>query len=532
MLLEIGLFLALVFFLFYWWMTKDFNYFDGQGEVKVSTPTFPWGCSGVKKMFMGKIPFTDIQLDILKEYPNEKIVGYFMFNSPRYIINDWELAKQVLVKDFEYFTDRPAFRDSDPINNQFLTNLGGEEWKRMRMLMSGVFTSGKLKLMLPHIAKCGENFASYIDKMSQDGKEIDMKDTAGLLTLDAIATGGFGIQVNSFEDQKNTFRLQALALVGTPGYSKQSVFMVMLKTLIINAWPKLGIDILKFRILDGEAVTFFAKVIREAYKQRQATKQRRNDLIDLLIDEMNKSKSDAATANGEANQFESEFEADAAMNTDDVKDKKFEDEEIVLISNAMLFFFAGFDTTSLGIGMTCHKLCIYPDVQEKVYEEIMDVFGNEGKITFDKLGELKYMDKVISESLRFTTIVPQLERICTKNYKIPGTNVVIPKDRVVNVYMQGFTDSNDNFYNAKEFDPDNFNPDNNPNKFAFAAFGQGPRNCVGMRYALMVVKVGLVNLLRNHKIVRGEKMLEELRLTPEMNHFVNGIPAKIVRRED
>ena len=51
--------------------------------------------------------------------------------------------------------------------------------------------------------------------------------------------------------------------------------MVMLKTLIINAWPKLGIDILKFRILDGEAVTFFAKVIREAYKQRQATKQRR-----------------------------------------------------------------------------------------------------------------------------------------------------------------------------------------------------------------------------------------------------------------
>ncbi len=29
----------------------------------------------------------------------------------------------------------------------------------------------------------------------QDGNEIDMKDTAGLLTLDAIATGGFGIQV-------------------------------------------------------------------------------------------------------------------------------------------------------------------------------------------------------------------------------------------------------------------------------------------------------------------------------------------------
>ena len=38
----------------------------------------------------------------------------------------------------------------------------------MRMLMSGVFTSGKLKLMLPHIVKIGDNFAHYIDKISQE----------------------------------------------------------------------------------------------------------------------------------------------------------------------------------------------------------------------------------------------------------------------------------------------------------------------------------------------------------------------------
>ena len=38
----------------------------------------------------------------------------------------------------------------------------------MRMLMSGVFTSGKLKLMLPHIVKIGDNFAHYIDKICQE----------------------------------------------------------------------------------------------------------------------------------------------------------------------------------------------------------------------------------------------------------------------------------------------------------------------------------------------------------------------------
>ena len=45
----------------------------------------------------------------------------------------------------------------------------------------------------------------------------------------------------------------------------------------------------------------------------------RNDLIDLVIDEMKKSKGDVVTVNGEDKQFESEFEADAAMNTDNIK---------------------------------------------------------------------------------------------------------------------------------------------------------------------------------------------------------------------
>ena len=65
------------------------------------------------------------------------------------------------------------------------------------------------------------------------------------------------------------------------------------------------------------------------------------------------------------------------------------------------------------------------DKQELVYEEIMDVIGKDGPITFDKLGQLKYMDRFISESLRFNKLFPQLERVCTKNYKIPGKIILI-----------------------------------------------------------------------------------------------------------
>ena len=53
-------------------------------------------------------------------------------------------------------------------------------------------------------------------------------------------------------------------------------------------------------------------------------------------------------------------------------------------------------------------------------------------------------------------------------------------------------------------DPDKFNPDRfskenrgNINPYSYLAFGQGPRNCIGMRFAKMEVKTALYYLLTN-----------------------------------
>ena len=45
--------------------------------------------------------------------------------------------------------------------------------------------------------------------------------------------------------------------------------------------------------------------------------------------------------------------------------------------------------------------------------------------------------------------------------------------------------------NPEKFDPDNFSPENKADRspYTFLAFGQGPRNCVGMRFALLQVKI-------------------------------------------
>ena len=52
------------------------------------------------------------------------------------------------------------------------------------------------------------------------------------------------------------------------------------------------------------------------------------------------------------------------------------------------------------------------------------------------------------------------------------------------IFINCIIKDENNFYNAKEFDPENFDAANKPNKFAFQSFGQGPRNCIGMRLAI------------------------------------------------
>ena len=407
-----------------------------------------------------------------------------------------------------------------------MTNLSGTEWKKMRSLMSGVFTSGRLKLMIKHMVKTGQNLELYVGKVAEEGTEVDMKVVGGFMTLDSIATAGFGIETNSFDDPNNTFRVQALTLVGAPGYT--SKFAIM-RVMLIMLFPKLA-KMLHIEWLDKGSLMFFSNIMRKTYRHRLESGDRRNDIIDIIVDEIKSSKN-KGTKKPEV--YESEFEKDAALDTSDINndDDLGYDEETLLISNALLFFFAGFETTSTGISICCHKLALHPDIQERLYTEVVNVLGDSEEVGFNHLQELKYMDQFISEAFRLNTLVSAHERLCTKDYNIPGTDIVVPKGRYVQVYTEDISLSEDNFKNPKEFDPDNFAPENNPNKFGLMVFGQGPRNCIGMRYALLTIKVTLLSILRKYRCVRGAKTTDTLVVDiSNPNVFKNGVFVKFEKR--
>lgn len=84
------------------------------------------------------------------------------------------------------------------------------------------------------------------------------------------------------------------------------------------------------------------------------------------------------------------------------------------------FMFEGHDTTTSGISHTLYLLARHPEVQQKVFEEILQVIGSDKHkpITMRELQDLKYLDLVIKESLRLYPPVPMIGRITEQDVEI------------------------------------------------------------------------------------------------------------------
>jgi len=509
MWIEILLGLGVLFLWLYRYVTKNFDEFKKRG-IPYAEPSFPFGSKNAKTVLMGEKNFFEVDRQLGDtDFKDEKIWGYFMMGQPTLVINDEELAKSILIKDFDHFTDIRSFgyenKNKDGMLIKYMsTNMKGEKWKKSRSMMSGVFTSGKLKLMTPFIVQCGENMEDYLADLERNQKEFEVRDVVSMFTLDAFASAGFGIEQNSFADPDNVFRKMAMTMIGAPGFSSGWDNM---RLMFVMTAPGIA-KILGIPNLPLKPIEFFYDIIERTYDERKKTGHRRNDIIDVCVEEMKKS-----------------------VHYEEFKD----DMEAILVANALMMFMAGFDTQAITVSQVLHNLVKNEDVQDKLIQEVDEALENtNGKVTYDLIEGLQYMDWVIKESFRYNMLFTSHERVCTKDYKIPNTDLVIPKDRIVHVYINGIINDKKNYTNPDNFDPENFNPDTFTNKFANMAFGQGPRACPGTRYAYLAIKIFLVQLFHTYKVVPSEKTnMGTAELDPHLMFAIKGgVWLKIKKRSE
>lgn len=167
------------------------------------------------------------------------------------------------------------------------------------------------------------------------------------------------------------------------------------------------------------------------------------------------------------------------------------------------FMFAGHDTTTNGSASTIYQLSRHPDIHARVYEEIRSIFGDDptAKLTYSKLQELKYTEMVIKETMRLMPPVPIIGRSLVEPTLING--VVVPAGTNITIPVYALHREADVFPEPNEFDPERFSPENSEhrNPYAYIPFSAGPRNCIGLRYAMLEIKAFIVKILLNFKLL-------------------------------
>jgi len=164
------------------------------------------------------------------------------------------------------------------------------------------------------------------------------------------------------------------------------------------------------------------------------------------------------------------------------------------------FMFEGHDTTSMAMSWFLYCMATNQKQQDRVRDELFQVFGESDRwCTRNDLGQLKYLECCIKESLRLYPSVALFTRMTTEDVKIGKYTIPPGVNLDVSIYA---IHRNPRIYpDPLVFNPDRFLPEHSADRhpFAFIPFSAGPRNCIGQRFAMTEEKVLLSTLLRKFR---------------------------------
>lgn len=459
--------LAVACTLFILYGSRNFNFWKNRG---ISGPKPIIFLGNTCDQFTSSLALVDVHN--FKKFG--KVYGGFDGNKQILYISDPLIYKKYFVRDFHNFTDRfEAPLNSTLANSLFF--LPGEKWKRVRTIVSPTFTTHKLRNSISITKGCIKGVKKNLASASVKGDPVDCKKLFGAYTLDVIAKAAFATDIDTHANPNNEFARNMEA------FFKVSYW----RLILIMTFPSVA-SYFDVTFTGPESFKFFEKVINEIITERKKHPVDYKDLLQLLID---------------AEYDETAECEDNLLKGNSIKEKKLSEFEIYC--QAFIFLLGGYETTAALLTHVTYSLAVHPDVQEKLYQEVMATLP-DSDINYDDLQKLPFLDAVINETLRLYAPLYRLDRTAQADYFDEDLGLKIPKDTVFRVPVHAVHRNPEYFT-----DPDTFNPERflTPNKesiapFSFIPFGAGPRNCIGMRFALLEAKLALTEIIRSFRVVK------------------------------
>ncbi|XP_069692149.1 cytochrome P450 4C1-like [Periplaneta americana] len=471
MLLE---FLAVVLVLFYLVRKVCMRRMVELAEQIPGPKTLPFIGNGLEFGTNTKDVFRSV-MRLMKRYPS--ISRYWLGDKLLIMLVDREFIETVL-SDFNNTLDKMyPYTYIKPWLGEGLITSTGWKWRKSRKLITPTFHFTILQEFVDVFNTNADILVEILSKHA-NGPEFDINDYITLYALDSLCETSMGVSIGAQVGGELEF-VKAI---------RQMCDVFMARCFNPFLYPEFVFRLTRHSKKQEKCLAilnaFTDKVISERRKRllSESSEQyddtdikRRVPFLDLLL----------------------QSEEGALLSDKDLRDEV----------NTMIF--AGHDTTTSALGFAFWNLATHPDVQEKVMNELQEIFGDTDRpATFRDLQTMTYLEQVIKETLRLYPSVPVYGRkvkgdIRVGQYTIPGGASVVISVGHLHRDPRYFPD-------PEKFDPDRFHPENVRDRplYSYIPFSSGPRNCVGQRYAMTMMKTVLSSVLRRYKLLPGDTPLK------------------------
>ncbi|XP_050050579.3 uncharacterized protein [Dermacentor andersoni] len=357
----------------------------------------------------------------------------------------------------------------------------GAKWKTRRRMLTPAFHFRILEDFLPVMNEHSVVFKDLLKQHVGRPDGVDVVPSVARCTLDVICETAMGTCVNAQQCSDSKY-VRAVLRLGELWFSRAT------KPWTWNDFTyRFTADSVEFDNCVNTVHTFTRKVIKDRKKM----------LLEL------QAASEQIDGAGEDEYLNLSGCRRAFLDlllSQHFKDPSFTEEDIR--EEVDTFTFEGHDTTAVGISWTLYLLGLHQDVQQKVYEELEDIFGDDRDrdATMEDIRRMKYLECAIKEAQRLFPSVPLVGRLLQEDWTYDG--YIIPKGTVCTVFIYVLHRDPREFPKPEEYIPERFLPENcvGRHPFAYVPFSAGYRNCIGQKFASMEMKTLVSRVLRNYKL--------------------------------
>ncbi|GMR42785.1 hypothetical protein PMAYCL1PPCAC_12980, partial [Pristionchus mayeri] len=475
------------------------------------------------KLFLGVsqnvLKKSEPRILVLKEWTKKygKTYGFKEGSKNVLVTSDIDIINEVFVKQFNNFYGRKSNilgpdADKDQQTNLFQSR--GPRWKRLRTLSVPTFSIASLKKFRHIVEKSAIAMVEIMEERHGDGSAFNIHQFFCEFTMDTISKLVLGQKETTLFNNPRTNIVKGMMLRELDNPMVHTAFAFPFLVPLIK-WALARVCSIFFVISYLHHFQFDTSISREPRKESSPEiVGRPRDMLDMFLDVSAESD---------------DIEDHEGFKLSDVKvSKTLTVDEVVM--QIVIFILAGFDTTSNALAYTVWMLANHPEVMKKCQEEI-DECCREESISYEDLNQLKYVEATCKETLR---LIPMgsisNSRTCMNSTNVCGID--IEKGTWIEVDAYSFHIDKEIWgEDAEEFKPERWqDPSFRIPQHAFAAFGGGPRICIGMRLGMMEEKLALAHLLRKWSVAKADTE-KELRVHGAIIVTPMEVPVRIVPRE-